>query len=88
MAQLATFKVPRIDNEPNVGGISQSWGHWTRLLIKDNTQKHYAPGSAERKALRSAVDKLRSEAKNGDIQVPCVVDGQEVRCRSHNQTTR
>ncbi|KAL7008531.1 1-pyrroline-5-carboxylate dehydrogenase [Cystobasidiomycetes sp. EMM_F5] len=58
MAQLATFKVPRIDNEPN---------------------KHYAPGSAERKALRSAVDKLRSEAKNGDIQVPCVVDGQEIK---------
>ncbi|WWC87653.1 1-pyrroline-5-carboxylate dehydrogenase [Kwoniella dendrophila CBS 6074] len=54
-SQLATFKVPVIDNEP---------------------MNNYAVGSAERKALQAAVDKMQ---KNAPYEVPCVINGKEVK---------
>ncbi|KAI0070584.1 delta-1-pyrroline-5-carboxylate dehydrogenase [Panus rudis PR-1116 ss-1] len=54
-AQLATFKVPEISNEP---------------------MRSYAPGSPERQALKDAIAKMEKELP---FEVPCVVNGKEVR---------
>ncbi|KAL4922475.1 Aldehyde/histidinol dehydrogenase [Aspergillus aurantiobrunneus] len=54
-ASYATFKVPRIDNEPN---------------------KHYAPGSPDRKALQDALARTKQDAPLG---VPLVIAGKEVK---------
>ncbi|RPD66798.1 delta-1-pyrroline-5-carboxylate dehydrogenase [Lentinus tigrinus ALCF2SS1-7] len=53
--QLASFKVPAIDNEP---------------------MRSYAPGSAERKGLVEALSQLEKELP---FEVPCIVNGKEVR---------
>ncbi|KAL4984722.1 mitochondrial delta-1-pyrroline-5-carboxylate dehydrogenase [Aspergillus falconensis] len=57
-ASYATFKVPRIDNEPN---------------------KHYAPGSPDRKALQEALARTQ---QNAPLNVPLVVAGKEVKSSS------
>ncbi|BCS20948.1 delta-1-pyrroline-5-carboxylate dehydrogenase prnC [Aspergillus puulaauensis] len=54
-ASYATFKVPRIDNEPN---------------------KHYTPGSPDRKALQDA---LARSQQNAPLSVPLVIAGQEIK---------
>ncbi|KAL4885609.1 Aldehyde/histidinol dehydrogenase [Aspergillus karnatakaensis] len=51
---IATFKIPRIDNEPN---------------------KHYAPGSPDRKALQEALARTQQTAP---LSVPLVIAGKEV----------
>ncbi|RDX53721.1 delta-1-pyrroline-5-carboxylate dehydrogenase [Polyporus arcularius HHB13444] len=53
--QLASFKVPAVDNEP---------------------MRSYAPGSSERKALVEAVSQLEKELP---FEVPCIVNGKEVK---------
>ncbi|KAL4896123.1 Aldehyde/histidinol dehydrogenase [Aspergillus ambiguus] len=53
MGTYATFKVPRIDNEPN---------------------KHYAPGSPDRKALEDALAR-----RQAPLNVPLVIAGQEIK---------
>ncbi|KAL5342778.1 Aldehyde/histidinol dehydrogenase [Aspergillus crustosus] len=53
-ASYATFKVPRIDNEPN---------------------KHYTPGSPDRKALQEAL----ARTQKAPLSVPLVIAGQEVK---------
>ncbi|KAI9292591.1 1-pyrroline-5-carboxylate dehydrogenase [Neoconidiobolus thromboides FSU 785] len=58
-AQLATFKLPAIENEP---------------------MNDYAPGSKERELLSNALKEMRSQAP---FDVPCIVNGEEVRS---NQT--
>lgn len=55
MGSYATFKVPKIDNEPN---------------------KHYAPGSPDRKALEEALTRSK---ENAPLQVPLVIAGKEVK---------
>ncbi|KAL4782448.1 Aldehyde/histidinol dehydrogenase [Aspergillus varians] len=54
-ASYATFKVPRIDNEPN---------------------KHYAPGSPDRKALQEALARTQKDAP---LSVPLVIAGKEIK---------
>ncbi|KAL2819596.1 Aldehyde/histidinol dehydrogenase [Aspergillus cavernicola] len=54
-ASYATFKVPRIDNEPN---------------------KHYIPGSPDRKALQDALARTQQSAP---LSVPLVIAGKEVK---------
>ncbi|EAU33170.1 delta-1-pyrroline-5-carboxylate dehydrogenase, mitochondrial precursor [Aspergillus terreus NIH2624] len=56
MGSYATFKVPRIDNEPN---------------------KHYAPGSPDRKGLEEALARRQSP-----LNVPLVIAGQEIKSSS------
>ncbi|KAL2797920.1 Aldehyde/histidinol dehydrogenase [Aspergillus keveii] len=53
-AAYATFKVPRIDNEPN---------------------KHYAPGSPDRKGLQEALARHQQAAP---FKVPLVIAGKEI----------
>ncbi|OJJ45364.1 hypothetical protein ASPZODRAFT_17581 [Penicilliopsis zonata CBS 506.65] len=55
MGSYATFKVPRIDNEPN---------------------KHYAPGSQDRKALEEALAQSKQKAP---LNIPVVIAGKEVK---------
>ncbi|KNG86026.1 delta-1-pyrroline-5-carboxylate dehydrogenase [Aspergillus nomiae NRRL 13137] len=55
MGSYATFKVPRIDNEPN---------------------KHYAPGSPDRKGLEEA---LAKHQQNAPFNVPLVIAGKEIK---------
>ncbi|KAI9369066.1 Aldehyde/histidinol dehydrogenase [Aspergillus egyptiacus] len=54
-ASYATFKVPRIDNEPN---------------------KHYTPGSPDRKSLQEALARTQQSAP---LSVPLVIAGKEVK---------
>ncbi|KAL2814343.1 Aldehyde/histidinol dehydrogenase [Aspergillus granulosus] len=53
-AAYATFKVPRIDNEPN---------------------KHYAPGSPDRKGLQEALARTQQSAP---LRVPLTIAGKEI----------
>ncbi|KAJ2978162.1 hypothetical protein NUW54_g11324 [Trametes sanguinea] len=53
--QLASFKVPAIDNEP---------------------MRSYAPGSSERKGLVEALAQMEKELP---FEVPCIVNGKEVK---------
>ncbi|KAF9562461.1 delta-1-pyrroline-5-carboxylate dehydrogenase [Agrocybe pediades] len=53
--QLASFKVPAIDNEP---------------------MKTYAPGSAERQALKAALTQMEQELP---FEVPCIVNGEPIK---------
>ncbi|KAI9925174.1 hypothetical protein ASPWEDRAFT_32527 [Aspergillus wentii DTO 134E9] len=55
MGSYATFKVPRIDNEPN---------------------KHYIPGTPDRKALEEALARAKQSAP---LNVPLVVAGKEIK---------
>ncbi|KAF8965008.1 1-pyrroline-5-carboxylate dehydrogenase [Entomortierella lignicola] len=54
-ANLATFKIPVVVNEP---------------------MKSYAPGSLERASLQAALKELRGKAP---LDIPCIVNGKEVR---------
>ncbi|KAF9197392.1 1-pyrroline-5-carboxylate dehydrogenase [Haplosporangium sp. Z 27] len=54
-ANLATFKIPVVVNEP---------------------MKSYAPGSPERASLQAALKELRGKAP---LDIPCIVNGKEVR---------
>ncbi|KKK22138.1 hypothetical protein P175DRAFT_0426329 [Aspergillus ochraceoroseus IBT 24754] len=51
----ATFKVPRIDNEPN---------------------KHYAPGSPDRKGLEDALARIQ---QTSPLSIPLVIAGKEIK---------
>lgn len=72
MAQLASFKVPNIDNEPLVR-LPQHL-----VLHTDGPQRNYAPGSAEREGLDAALSKMQQELP---FEVPCVINGKPVSSR-------
>ncbi|KAL2217355.1 delta-1-pyrroline-5-carboxylate dehydrogenase PrnC [Thermoascus aurantiacus ATCC 26904] len=55
---LASFKVPKIENEPN---------------------KHYAPGTLERKALEDALAATKQKAP---LNIPLVIGGKEIKSSS------
>ncbi len=73
MASMASFKIPEIDNEPMVGSAD---GPCCLGADSDALQRNYAPGSAERTGLEAALKKMQSQMP---FEVPCVVDGKEVR---------
>lgn len=45
-------------------------------LVMLNHQRHYAPGSAERKGLEAALAQMQRELP---FEVPCIVNGKAVR---------
>jgi 1-pyrroline-5-carboxylate dehydrogenase len=69
---MANFKIPTINNEPNVRFIYHSIGS----VANGRTQQHYAKGSVDRQKLQDAVTQMKSKAP---IQVPVAVGGQHVR---------
>lgn len=71
MANFATFKIPKVSNEPNVSSRIFKPGS---LLMK--YQKHYGKDSADRKGLQDAFQSLQGKIP---IQIPLVVAGKEVR---------
>ena len=73
MATIATYKVPKVENENNVGRQEQQSMHHIRLM-QFLFQKHYAKGSPDRKALEAALH----EAGQKTLEVPTVIDGKEV----------
>ena len=74
MATIATYRVPKVENENNVGRQAQQWVYYIRLMLS-LFQKHYAKGSPDRKALEAALH----EAQQKMLEVPTVIDGKEVR---------
>ncbi|KAF8249297.1 delta-1-pyrroline-5-carboxylate dehydrogenase 1 [Wilcoxina mikolae CBS 423.85] len=60
---MASFKVPKVDNEPNVSQTQAP------------RYKHYAKGSPERAALDSAIKSLRSKAP---LQIPLHISGETI----------
>ena len=68
--QLASFKVPAIDNEPMVSVFRIQFLH-----ITYRPQKSYAPGSAERHALAATITQMEQELP---FEVPCIVNGLQV----------
>ena len=73
MATIATYKVPKVENENNVGRQEQQPMYCIRLM-PCLFQKHYAKGSPDRKALEAALH----EARQTTLEVPTVIDGKEV----------
>lgn len=75
MAQLASFKIPAIDNEPTVSLDAAL--HITCLvcLSCSSFQKHYTKGSPERDQLAKALTELRSQMP---FEVPCIINGEKV----------
>ena len=73
MATIATYRVPRVENENNVGRQRHQSMYYIRLM-PSFFQKHYAKGSPDRKALEDALHKFRQ----GTLEVPTVIDGKEV----------
>ena len=73
MATIATYKVPKVENENNVGRQEQQFMYYIRLM-PSLFQKHYAKGSPDRKALEAALQ----EAQQKTLEVPIVIDGKEV----------
>ena len=73
MATIATYKVPKVENENNVGRQEQQFMYYIRLMLS-LFQKHYAKGSPDRKALEAALQ----EAQQKTLEVPTVIDGKEV----------
>ena len=73
MATIATYKVPRVENENNVGRRRHQSMCYIRLM-PCHFQKHYAKGSPDRKALEDALHKARQTT----LEVPTVIDGKEV----------
>ena len=78
--QLASFKIPAIDNEPFVSCKPWQCRPITKTILLF-LQKSYAPGSPERAALQAAVAQMEQELP---FEVPCIVNGQPVR-RSRNR---
>ena len=80
MATIATYSVPKVENENNV---RLNWAISGRLhrLTSQFAQKHYAKGSPDRKALEAALH----EARQKTLEVPTVIDGKEVRTSSLGQ---
>jgi len=79
MSTIASFKIPKVTNEPNVCGTSS----WVRLKAKlTSKQHHYAKGSAQRKQLTAA---LESFQKKIPLEVPIVVGGKEVSLASNHE---
>ena len=76
--QLATFKAPTVDNEPMVS--TENLLRYDRLSSK-RLQKHYAPGSEERRALEAELSRMEQELP---FEVPCIVNGKPVRPLSSN----
>lgn len=72
-SQLATFKVPVIDNEPMVCHLSLSYTSSSSLTI--SLKRNYPPNSAERAGLQAAVDKMLA---GGPVEIPCIINGEEV----------
>ena len=72
MATIAAYKVPKVENENMVGRQEQQSICYIRLMLC-LTQKHYAKGSPDRKALEAALH----EARQKTLEVPTVIDGKE-----------
>jgi len=77
MATIANFKVPTINNEPNV---SSSWKRNVKYQLT-STQQHYTKGSADRQKLQDAIATLK---KRSPIDVPLAVGGQYVRAHVYD----
>lgn len=73
MATIATYRVPKVENENNVGRQGRQSVSYIRLM-PCLFQKHYAKGSPDRKALQAAL----IEAQRKPLEVPKVIDGKEV----------
>ena len=73
MAAIATYRVPKVENENNVGRQEQQSMYYIGLM-PSLLQKHYAKGSPDRQALESALH----EARQKTLEVPTVIDGKEV----------
>jgi len=71
MATIATYRVPKVENENNVSLKSLLLLGASPLTL---SQKYYAKGSPDRKALEAALH----EAKQRTLEVPTVIDGKEV----------
>jgi hypothetical protein len=71
VATIASFKIPKISNEPNVSFYNCAAG-FTALI---SGQHHYAKGSAQREGLTAALDVFQ---KKGPVEVPIVVGGKKV----------
>ena len=71
MATIASFKVPQVNNEPNVSCCNPG----TNATAHSDIQKHYAPNSPEREKLGAAIAALK---KRAPIEVPVVIGGKEV----------
>jgi len=77
---LASFKVPKVVNEPNVRlhsyNLPQVDRHQTAdALTTVSKQHHYAKGSAQRAGLTAAIESLRQKVP---LEVPLVIGGKEV----------
>lgn len=77
-SQLATFKVPVIDNEPMVCHCSLSYTFSSLLTI--SLKRNYPPNSAERAGLQAAVDKMLAASP---VEIPCIINGEEVSRRRY-----
>jgi 1-pyrroline-5-carboxylate dehydrogenase len=51
------------------------FGNWDYSWVKNEPVKPYAPGSADRAALRKAVD---AQYARSDEEIPCVIGGKEI----------
>ncbi|KAG5651030.1 hypothetical protein H0H81_010158 [Sphagnurus paluster] len=69
--QLASFKIPAIENEPMVPTLAPY-----PLIPADPMQRTYAPASADRKALQAALTEMEQQLP---FEVPCIVNGKEVK---------
>ena len=72
--QLATFKVPAIENEPMVSGLFFFYSRISNSFIA-LLKKSYAPGSAERHALAATIAQMEQDLP---FEVPCIINGVEV----------
>jgi 1-pyrroline-5-carboxylate dehydrogenase len=68
---LANFKVPNINNEPNV----RIKGIFFESIAAKVHQQHYAKGSVDRQKLQDAIAALK---KRGAVQVPLAIGGEHV----------
>ena len=73
MATLATYRVPKVENENNVC-LNRTCFTSSPLANSIVIQKHYAKGSPDRKALEAALHEMGQKT----LEVPTIIDGEEV----------
>jgi 1-pyrroline-5-carboxylate dehydrogenase len=77
MVGLATFRVPEIQNEPNV-----SSKHLRDAQLSKPRQVHYANGSPEQKAVVRELEAFRAALP---VKIPCWVNGKPVQTKETAQ---
>jgi 1-pyrroline-5-carboxylate dehydrogenase len=77
MVGLATFRVPEIQNEPNV-----SSKHLGDAQLSKPRQVHYANGSPEQKAVARELEAFRAALP---VKIPCWVNGKPVQTKETAQ---